>query len=82
MPRPNAGTIGPFWRNHALWPSLLFAAVFMVLSATRLDLRLADAFFYRAEIHDWFGAGTWWDVHLIHTGGARLVWLSPLTKPV
>lgn len=72
-PPPGAGGMSAFWRSHALWPALLFGAAFLAIWATRVDLRLADAFFYRGAIHDWLGAGTWWAVDLIHTGGARLV---------
>jgi len=72
-PPPDADGMGAFWRRHALWPALLFGAAFLVVWATHLDLWLADTFFYSGTIHDWIGAGTWWAVDLIHTGGAWLV---------
>ncbi len=61
-----------FWRRHALWPTLLFGAAFLVLWATDLDLWLADTFFYRGPLLGWLGTGTWWAVQLIHTGGTWL----------
>lgn len=67
------GVSGIFWRSHAWWPALLFGVAFLVLRATGLDLWLADTFFYRGPTLGWIGAGTWWAVDLIHTGGAWLV---------
>jgi membrane-associated PAP2 superfamily phosphatase len=75
MPPPETGT---FWRRHALWPALLFGAAFPIVWATHLDLLLADALFYGRASHEWIGAGTWWAVDLIHTGGGWLVRLIGL----
>lgn len=80
-PAPDPGAMRAFWRRHALWPALLFGAAFLVLWATDLDLWLADTFFYRGPALGWLGTGTWWAVHLIHTGGiwpARAVGLAAL----
>jgi membrane-associated PAP2 superfamily phosphatase len=72
-PPPDAGGMRVFWCHHVLWPALLFAAAFLVLWATDLDLWLADTFFYDSASHRWLGGGTWWANGLIHTGGVWLV---------
>jgi membrane-associated PAP2 superfamily phosphatase len=70
MPSPETGA---FWRRHALWPALLFGAAFPIIWTTHLDRLLADSLFYDRTLHEWIGAGTWWAVDLIHTGGGWIV---------
>ena len=70
-----------FWRRHALWPGVMFAGLFAIVILGRLDLRIADEFFFDRQVNNWIGAHTWWAVDLIHTGGGwfvRLVGLAAL----
>ncbi len=74
-----------FWRRHALWPAAFFVSLFAVFTLGRLDLRIADEFFFSRPANDWIGAHTWWAVDLIHTGGGwfvRLIGLAALVTLV
>ena len=62
-----------FWRRHLLLPACLFSAALIAVMAGHLDLRIAEAVFFDREVNAWIGAGTWWAVEFIHTGGALFV---------
>jgi membrane-associated PAP2 superfamily phosphatase len=66
------------WRRHALLPGTMLALLFAVVILGRLDLRIADAFFFNWPANEWIGAHSWWAVDLIHTGGGWLVRLIGL----
>jgi membrane-associated PAP2 superfamily phosphatase len=75
---PDDETRRPFWRRHALWPGLVFAALFAIMALSELDLRIADEFFFNRPAGTWIGAHSWWANVLIHTGGSRFVRLIGL----
>jgi membrane-associated PAP2 superfamily phosphatase len=59
------------WIRRAFVPGLLLAGALAV--SGRVDLTVADFFFYDPAAQAWIGAHTWWAVDLIHTGGGWLV---------
>jgi membrane-associated PAP2 superfamily phosphatase len=67
-----------FWIRHAVIPGVLLMAALATVAIWRLDLRIADAWFYDRADGVWLGADTWWAVGLIHTGGAWLVRIAGL----
>jgi membrane-associated PAP2 superfamily phosphatase len=67
-----------FWVGHALIPGVLVVAALAAVALWRLDMRIADAWFYDRRAGVWLGADTWWAVGLIHTGGAWLVRVAGL----
>jgi len=59
-------------------PAGLLAIASIALASGRLDLWIADHGFYDASAQGWVGAGSWWALHFIHTGGKWLVRLVGL----
>jgi membrane-associated PAP2 superfamily phosphatase len=67
-----------FWVRHGLMPGVLLVAALAAVAIWRLDMRIADTWFYDRMAGGWLGADTWWAVTLIHTGGGWLVRLTGL----
>jgi membrane-associated PAP2 superfamily phosphatase len=67
-----------FWVRHALIPGVLLVAALAADAIWRLDMRIADAWFYDHVAGAWLGADAWWAVGLIHTGGGWLVRVAGL----
>ena len=71
-----------FWRSHAVLPAAFLAVAFAAIRLADADLRLADAIYGVDSHRSWPGAGSWWAVDLVHTGGGWLVRLAGLAAIV
>jgi len=57
-----------FWRNHLVWPALVFSVVFGVIELTHLDLLLAD-WIYAMEGGSWSLRRDYILSDILHSGG-------------
>jgi membrane-associated PAP2 superfamily phosphatase len=73
-----ANTNRRFWIRHTVIPGVLLTAALAAIAIWRLDMRIADAWFYDRAGGVWLGSDTWWAVGLIHTSGAWLVRITGL----
>ncbi|MEZ5565661.1 MAG: phosphatase PAP2 family protein [Gammaproteobacteria bacterium] len=64
-----------FWRNHALWPAVLFGTFAVVFATTGLDEFLARAWAFNAATGQFIGSGSgeWWAKDLVHSSGGLVV---------
>lgn len=68
-----------YWRQHLLWPTLLWLLVITTVHLAGTDLWLAQAL-YRIEGGQWLLRDHWLSYHLLHEGGRLLVALMLLTN--
>lgn len=64
-----------FWRNHILWPALVFGLFATVAAATSLDEDFARVWAFSPVTGHFIGAGPgeWWAKGLLHSTGGLLI---------